>query len=239
MFYTKINNDLLRNENLKANTKILLLVIMSYESKEGYSYPSHSRLIKETGLSKSTLIKCLKELEELGYIVSEKSTGNNNKYFIDSSIKTSSSKNDSSTKNDTSSSAKNDTGVVLNLVHKNKQENKQKNNNSDLEVIVEAYTDNKELKETIIDFIEMRKSIKKKLTERALKTILNKLDKIALNDFEKIEILENSIVNCWQGVFEIKKEAHNAGANQNYRYGSICSNNNNNSNSNMRVHNDF
>ena len=83
MFYTKINNDLLRNENLKANTKILLLVIMSYESKEGYSYPSHSRLMKETGLSKSTLIKCLKELEELGYITSEKTAGNNNKYFID------------------------------------------------------------------------------------------------------------------------------------------------------------
>ena len=235
MFYTKINNDLLRNENLKANTKILLLVIMSYESKEGYSYPSHSRLIKETGLSKSTLIKCLKELEDLGYIISEKAAGNNNKYFIDSSIKISSSKNDSSTKNDTSSSTKNDTGVVLNLVHKNKQENKQKNN-SDLEVIVEAYTDNKELRETIIDFIEMRKSIKKKLTERGLKGILNKLDKIALNDFEKIEILENSIMNCWQGVFEIKKEAHK-GAYQSKYNSSICSNSNNNSN--MRVHNDF
>ena len=193
--------------------------------------------MKETGLSKSTLIKCLKELEELGYIISEKAAGNNNKYFIDSSIKISSSKNDSSTKNDTSSSTKNDTGVVLKMIHKNKQENKQKNNNSDLEVIVEAYTDNKELKETIIDFIEIRKSIKKKLTERALKTILNKLDKIALNDYEKIEILENSIINCWQGIFEIKKEAHNAGVNQNYRYNSICSNNNNNSN--MRVHNDF
>ena len=228
MFYTKINNDLLRNENLKANTKILLLVIMSYESKEGFSYPSHSRLIKETGLSKPTLIKCLKELEELGYIISEKSTGSNNKYFINNSIKTSSNKSNTNTKNDT--------GVVLNLVHKNKQENKQKNNNSDLEVIVEAYTDNKELKETIIDFIEMRKSIKKKLTERALKTILNKLDKIALNDFEKIEILENSIVNCWQGVFEIKKEAHK-GAYQSKYNSSICSNSNNNSN--MRVHNDF
>ena len=236
MFYTKVNNNLLRNENLKANTKILLLVIMSYESKEGYSYPSHSRLIKETGLSKSTLIKCLKELEELGYIMSEKVAGNNNKYFIDSSIKISSSKNDSSTKNNTSSSTKNDTGVVLKMVHKNKQENKQKNNNSDLEVIVEAYTDNKELKETIFDFIEMRKSIKKKLTERGLKGILNKLDKIALNDYEKIEILENSIMNCWQGVFEIKKEAHK-GAYQSKYNSSICSNNNNNSN--MRVHNDF
>ena len=236
MFYTKINNDLLRSENLKANTKILLLVIMSYESKEGYSYPSHSRLIKETGLSKSTLIKCLKELEELGYITSEKAAGNNNKYFIDSSIKISSSKNDSSTKNDTSSSTKNETGVVLKMIHKNKQENKQKNNNSDLEVIVEAYTDNKELKETIIDFIEMRKSIKKKLTERGLKGILNKLDKLAVNDFEKIEILENSIMNCWQGVFEIKKEAHK-GAYQSKYNSSICSNSNNNSN--MRVHNDF
>ena len=228
MFYTKVNNNLLRNENLKANTKILLLVIMSYESKEGYSYPSHSRLIKETGLSKSTLIKCLKELEELGYITSEKAAGNNNKYFIDSSIKISSSKNDSSTKNDT--------GVVLKMIHKNKQENKQKNNNSDLEVIIEAYTDSKELKETIFDFIEMRKSIKKKLTERGLKGILNKLDKIALNDYEKIEILENSIMNCWQGVFEIKKEAHK-GAYQSKYNPSICSNSNNNSN--MRVHNDF
>ena len=235
MFYTKINNDLLRNENLKANTKILLLVIMSYESKEGYSYPSHSRLIKETGLSKSTLIKCLKELEELGYIISEKAAGNNNKYFIDSSIKISSSKSNTSAKNDTGSSTKNDTGVVLNLVHKNKQENKQKNN-SDLEVIVEAYTDNKELKEAIIDFIEMRKSIKKKLTERGLKGILNKLDKLAVNDFEKIEILENSIMNCWQGVFEIKKEAHK-GAYQSKYNSSICSNSNNNSN--MRVHKDF
>ena len=236
MFYTKINNNLLRNENLKANTKILLLVIMSYESKEGYSYPSHSRLIKETGLSKSTLIKCLKELEELGYIISEKAAGNNNKYFIDSSIKISSSKNDSSTKNDTSSSTKNDTGVVLKMIHKNKQENKQKNNNSDLEVIVEAYTGNKELRETIFDFIEMRKSIKKKLTERGLKGILNKLDKIALNDFDKIEILENSIMNCWQGIFEIKKEAHK-GAYQSKYNSSICSNSNNNSN--MRVHNHF
>ena len=85
----------------------------------------------------------------------------------------------------------------------------------------------------------MRKSIKKKLTERGLRGILNKLDKLAVNDFEKIEILENSIMNCWQGVFEIKKEAHNTGASQNYRYNSICSNSKNNSNSNMRVHNDF
>ena len=236
MFYTSLKNEVGRNGDLSGNAFKLLFVIASYESKKGYSYPSHARLMKEVGLSKSTLIKCIKELEELGYITIEKSMGSNNKYYISDSVKISSSKSNTSVKNDTSSSTKNDTGVVLNLVHKNKQENKQKNNNSDLEVIIEAYTDNKDLKEAIIDFIEMRKSIKKKLTERGLKGILNKLDKIALNDFEKIEILENSIMNCWQGVFEIKKEAHK-GAYQSKYNSSICSNNNNNSN--MRVHNDF
>ena len=82
----------------------------------------------------------------------------------------------------------------------------------------------------------MRNKIKKPVTQRALKGILNKLDKIALNDYEKIEILENSIMNCWQGVFEIKKEAHK-GAYQSKYNSSICSNSNNDSN--MIVHNDF
>ena len=61
-------------------------------------------------------------------------------------------------------------------------------------------------------------------------------NKEALNDYEKIEILENSIMNCWQGVSEIKKEAHK-GAYQSKYNSSICSNSNNDSN--MIVHNDF
>ena len=33
-----------------------------------------------------------------------------------------------------------------------------------------------------------------------------KLDKYGKDDLEKIEILENSIMNCWQGVFELKNK---------------------------------
>ena len=36
--------------------------------------------------------------------------------------------------------------------------------------------------------------------------ILNKLDQYGNDDLEKIEILENSIMNCWQGVFELKNK---------------------------------
>ena len=204
MSYTVIKNDLLRSGDLKANTKILLLILLSYENKEeGFAYPSHSRLIKETGLSKVTLLKCLDELEEKGYIKRVKAKGGNNKYYINDNIKNSSAKNstsekDSSTKNDTTTSTKNST---LQLLNKNNKKEK-----TNLDKIIEAYTKNDLLVEAIKDFIKMRKTIKKPVTDRGLKGILNKLDKYGKDDLEKIEILENSIMNCWQGVFELKNK---------------------------------
>ena len=185
MSYTVIKNDLLRSGDLKANTKILLLILLSYENKEeGFAYPSHSRLIKETGLSKVTLLKCLDELEEKGYIKRVKAKGGNNKYYINDNIKNSSTKNS-----------------TLQLLNKNNKKEK-----TNLDKIIEAYTKNDLLVEAIKDFIKMRKTIKKPVTDRGLKGILNKLDKYGKDDLEKIEILENSIMNCWQGVFELKNK---------------------------------
>ena len=226
MSYTKkITNELIRSENLKANTKILLLVLMTYENKEdGFAYPSHSRLMKETRLSKTTLLKCLNELEEKGYIKRVKGKGENNKYYINSSHKISTTENDTSYKNDTTGSHKNDTLQVLYTSNK-KEKEKSKTN---LDKIIEAYTENDSLKETIKDFIKMRKTIKKPVTDRSLKLTLNKLDQYGRNDLEKIEILENSIMNCWQGVFELKnkKEPIAVGSeNKNIKVNpSICNN---------------
>ena len=226
MSYTKkITNELIRSENLKANTKILLLVLMTYENKEdGFAYPSHSRLMKETGLSKNTLLKCLNELEEKGYIKRVKEKGENNKYYINSSLKISTTKIDTSYKNDTTTSRKNDTLQVLYTSNKKEKEK----NKTNLDKIIEAYTENDSLKETIKDFIKMRKTIKKPVTDRSLKLTLNKLDQYGRNDLEKIEILENSIMNCWQGVFELKnkKEPIAVGSeNKNIKVNpSICSN---------------
>ena len=210
MSYTKnITNELIRDKNLKANTKILLLVLMTYENIEtGYSYPSHSRLKEETGLSKVTLLKCLNELEERGYITIKKSNGENNKYYINADIKNNTNtKISTGTKNSsaeisTDTRTKNSTLQVLNTNTNNKKEKKKTN----LDEIIEAYTENMDLVEAIRDFIKMRKTIKKPITDRGLKGILNKLNQYGENDLEKIEILENSIINCWQGVFELKNK---------------------------------
>ena len=224
MSYTKVKNDLLRSGELKANTKILLLVLISYENeKEGYSYPSQSRLLKETSLSKATLLKCLNELEGKGYIKRVKEKGENNKYYIASSIKIDT---DTSAKNSTTTSAKNDTATstkisTLKELNKNIKKEKEK---SSIDKIIEAYTDNDLLVEALKDFMKMRKAIKRPLTDRAMKGILNKLDNYASDDLEKIEVLENSIVNCWQGIFPIKEKTPTAigGQRKNNFNSSIC-----------------
>ena len=125
------------------------------------------------------------------------------------------------------------------ILQKKKENNNKKEKETNLNEIIKNYTDNKDLKETIQDFIKMRKAIKKPVTDRALKTILNKLDKFADTDKGKILILEKSIENSWQTVYEIKEKAPVvAGAKKNYNYNpSICNSSNNNSN--MRFHNDF
>jgi hypothetical protein len=55
-------------------------------------------------------------------------------------------------------------------------------------------------------FVEMRKKIKKPLTERAKNLILKELIKINSRTNQcPNDILNQSVMNCWQGVFEIKQ----------------------------------
>ena len=91
-----------------------------------------------------------------------------------------------------------------NNVTTNQQHYKDKKNNNN--ILIDSYTQNDDLKTTINDFISMRNKIKKPVTQRALKGILNKLDSFTNNDFEKILILENSIENCWLSVYELKNK---------------------------------
>jgi len=72
-----------------------------------------------------------------------------------------------------------------------------------------AYTDKPSLIEAIENFVDMRKAIKAKLTTNALKLTLSKLDKMANNDQDKIEILNQSVMNSWKGIFELKNNSNN------------------------------
>lgn len=66
------------------------------------------------------------------------------------------------------------------------------------------YSDNDELNKAILDFIDMRIKIKKPMTKRAITLLINKLNSLADNDKEKVLILEQSILNNWQSLYELK-----------------------------------
>lgn len=57
--------------------------------------------------------------------------------------------------------------------------------------------------EAFMNFADMRKRIKKPLTDDLAKKVLKKLDKLSKDEAEQIEILDQSTFNYWQGVFPL------------------------------------
>jgi len=63
-----------------------------------------------------------------------------------------------------------------------------------------------ELAEALNAFAEHRKKLKKPMTDRAKELLLSNLSKMASTEQEQIAILNQSIVNGWQGVFPLKQK---------------------------------
>lgn len=60
-----------------------------------------------------------------------------------------------------------------------------------------------EFKEAFMEFADMRKRIKKPLTEKSVKRTLNALAKLSQFELTQIQILEQSSYNYWQGVYPL------------------------------------
>ena len=83
--------------------------------------------------------------------------------------------------------------------------NKKEKKSTEFDELINSNFTDKELKNTIYEFIKMRKAIKKPLTTRGLELMIKKLCGMTTNIDEQIEILNNSIMNNWQGIFPLKQ----------------------------------
>ena len=64
-----------------------------------------------------------------------------------------------------------------------------------------------ELREAFMEFVEMRKTIKKPITTKATVTrALNALNKLSKDTERQIAIINQSVDHCWQGFYELKAE---------------------------------
>ena len=99
----------------------------------------------------------------------------------------------------------NNSSINLNKEKKEKKPSSKKiPTQTEIDEVINAYTSNEELKATLIEFVKFRKSIKRVMTTRALELLIKKLDKLANDDNTKIEILNESIMNGWNGIFPLK-----------------------------------
>ena len=81
------------------------------------------------------------------------------------------------------------------IIHNNNIINKQK---------AKAYFDDLDINNLFIEFLDLRKSLKAKNTDRAISLVLKKLE--GLSKETQKEMLEQSIENSWKSVFPIKKQ---------------------------------
>lgn len=61
-------------------------------------------------------------------------------------------------------------------------------------------------KDAWFDFLDMRKGLKKPMKEKAIKLAINKLSGLRDAGEDPQQVLEQSIMNSWQGLFAVKKD---------------------------------
>lgn len=77
--WTKVSNDIYKLTNGNS-FKIYCFLCSLYDKTRGYSFPSLNYIAKETNISRPTVVKCIKELEEDGLIKVLKFENKTSKY---------------------------------------------------------------------------------------------------------------------------------------------------------------
>jgi hypothetical protein len=72
------------------------------------------------------------------------------------------------------------------------------------------YPLDQKLNSAFADYVDNRKKLKKPMTDRAIALAIKKLDEMTHDNDEKIEILNQSIMNGWAGLFPLKGDKKQA-----------------------------
>jgi len=172
--------------------------------KRGQTFASHQTLARETGLTVQNIRTSFNRLESTKELTRELTSKgqfitilNYDKFqsFKGTELTSELTNNQQATNRQltTNKNDKND----KNLISKEEKE-------KSIDFIIKQ---NPEITEELQEFVKMRKSIRKAITTKGLELIVKKLNKLSQNKEIQKRILEQSIENSWQGVFELKTES--------------------------------
>ena len=219
--YSTMCNEHLKDMNLSLKAKGLLSIMLSLPDEWHYSVKGLKSICRE---SINTINGIIQELEENGYLLRNRiycngkiseweyvifeSKENKKLYLENLDIKNEDIENEDIENEDVYKYTKQSNTKELST---NKSSTKKYKET--YVSILDSYTTNEELKESLQSFIEMRKKMKG-FTVNAFKLNLKKLDKLAIDDYTKIEIVNQSVMNSWRGFFELSKKSNKNGLDQ-------------------------
>lgn len=211
--YTTMSNYHLRDNELSLKAKGLLSQILSLPDEWTYTIAGLVKINKE---SEGAIKSILKELKDFGYleIIKERTDKGTYEYIYNiyeepytnyphmDSPKVENPPVDEPPMDEPQ--VENQLQLNTNISNTN-QLKKEKSNKDNKYIALDSIPDDK-LRMALEDFIKHRKDIKRPLTQKALELNIKKLDKLASDNDEKIDIINQSIENGWVGLFPLKKD---------------------------------
>lgn len=203
-----ISREIWLDSRLSALEKIIFVEIDSLDNGEKGCFASNKYLADFCQCSERKVCDAISKLKEYGYIYVSSFDGRSRV------LRSCLAKNASLAREKCEAETQK---VRHNNIDNNKANNKvtkeRKKEASTYDLIIAELVTDSSVKEALLEFIKMRKLIKKPLTDYALRRILSRLDELGgNNDKLKVDILNQSIVNNWQGLFPLKKDDNRYGA---------------------------
>ena len=205
-YYAVIPADIRYDPNLKANAKLLYGEITALVNERGYCWASNDYFASLYGVSKTTISLWIKNLKDNGYIDVEIIFKEGSQQILKRYLRIVKEGTQEKLNTPPLKKLKENNTLINNTSNTTFNNIKKEKKKSEFDLIIESYIDDLQLRNTIYEFIKMRKAIKAPMTSNALKLMLGKLDKLATNYQDKKAILEQSIMNSWKGIFELKTD---------------------------------
>lgn len=191
-----IPKEIWLNENLTLQEKVMLVEIDSLGSEEKGCYASNTYFSKFFGISNSRISQIIKALVSKGYV--SVNYLKENKEIIERQIHINRppypevfNKLNTYLENCNGGIKYSKEGYLENA----KEENIIYNN---------IYYNNKELNDLFVEYLKLRKRIKAVNTDRAIKSLLKKLE--PYTDDIKMQMIEEALVNSWKSVYPLKNK---------------------------------
>lgn len=214
--YGFIPKLIMKDTELTIEAKAIYAYLASYTGAGNTAYPSISLMCGELDISKARFYNHRKLLVNKGYIVIEKKRNeggwSNNVYKLPfkpypQNLTTQNlTTQNLDTRNLTTKSNSSKSNSIKSNKDKELSISKQLTKKEQTDEVVNSYKLDDSVKDTFQEYLKMRKEIKARMSDHAIKLLLTKLTSITDNPKEQKLMLENSIMGNWKSVFPLKDQ---------------------------------